>query len=209
MNEEIKRPEATEARWPRWDYKTVWTNLSDTLAQAKMVIAGSEDEGSFSRGGRLDADFLREKVGINPTDTVLEIGCGVGRVGAHLAPHCRLWIGCDVSPNMVKFARERLVAVPNLDLVETPGNDLAPMESVSAEWFIASSFFVISTNGTAIGMWRKRFESYVQADVFVSITSIFVRTPDGPFLKRSARFIRHNAPLTLGDAQRRPSWRNI
>src|SRR5436309_14732775 len=76
MNEEIKRPEATEPRWPRWDYKTVWTNLPDTPTQAKMVIAGSEDEESFSRGGRLDADFLREKVAINPTDTVLEIGCG-------------------------------------------------------------------------------------------------------------------------------------
>jgi ubiquinone/menaquinone biosynthesis C-methylase UbiE len=98
-----------------------------------MVIAGSEDEGSFSRGGRLDADFLREKVGINPTDTVLEIGCGVGRVRAHLAPHCRLWIGCDVSPNMVKFARERLEAVPNVELVETPGYDLAPIESASAD----------------------------------------------------------------------------
>ena len=151
MNEEIKRPEATEPRWPRWDYKTVWTNLSDTPTQAKMVIAGSEDEESFSRGGRLDADFLREKVAINPTDTVLEIGCGVGRVGAHLAPHCRLWIGCDVSPNMVKFARERLAAVPNVDLVETPGYDLAPIESVSADVVYCIVVFVISTNGAAIG----------------------------------------------------------
>ena len=133
MSEEIKRPEATEPRWPRWDYKTVWTNLSDTLAQAKMVIAGSDDEESFTKGGRLDADFLREKVGINPTDTVLEIGCGVGRVGSHLAPHCQLWIGCDVSPNMVKFARERLMAVPNVELVETPGYDLAPIKGASAD----------------------------------------------------------------------------
>ncbi len=151
MNEEIKRPEATEPGWPRWDYKTVWTNLSDTPTQAKMVIAGSEDEESFSRGRRLDADFLREKVAINPTDTVLEIGCGVGRVGAHLAPHCRLWIGCDVSPNMLKFAREQLAAVPNVDLVETPGYDLAPIESVSADVVYCIVVFVISTNGTAIG----------------------------------------------------------
>src|SRR6267378_2584000 len=70
MNEEIKRPEASEPRWPRWDYKTVWTNLSDTLARAKLYIGGSEDEEAFSKGGRLDADFLREKVGINPTDMV-------------------------------------------------------------------------------------------------------------------------------------------
>ena len=133
MSEEIKRPEAIEPRWPRWDYKTVWTNLSDSLAQAKMVIAGSDDEELFTKGGRLDADFLRGKVGINPTDTVLEIGCGVGRVGSHLAPHCQLWIGCDVSPNMVKFARERLMAVPNVELVETPGYDLAPIKSASAD----------------------------------------------------------------------------
>ncbi|PYL83012.1 MAG: hypothetical protein DMF23_10865 [Verrucomicrobia bacterium] len=50
MNEEIKRPEATEPRWPRWDYKTVWTNLSDTPTQAKMVIAGSEDEEMVNTG---------------------------------------------------------------------------------------------------------------------------------------------------------------
>jgi hypothetical protein len=128
MSEEIKRSETTESHWPRSDYKTVWTNLSDTLANDKLYIAGSEDEGLFIKGGRFDADFLLEKVGINPTDTVLEIW-GVGRVGAHLAPHCRLWIGCDVSPNMVKFARERLAAVPNVELVETPGYDLAPIES--------------------------------------------------------------------------------
>ena len=50
MNKEIKRPEATEPRWPRWDYKTVWTNLSDIPTQAKMVIAGSEDEEMVNTG---------------------------------------------------------------------------------------------------------------------------------------------------------------
>jgi ubiquinone/menaquinone biosynthesis C-methylase UbiE len=133
MSEEIKRREATEPHWPRWDYKAVWTDLSDTLGRAKMYIAATEDEGAFARSGRVDADFLREKVGVNPTDTVLEIGCGVGRVGTHLAPHCGHWIGCDVSPNMVKFARERLAALPNVELVETPGYDLAPIKSASAD----------------------------------------------------------------------------
>ncbi len=170
-----------------------------------MVIAGSEDEGLFIKGGRFEADFLREKVGINPTDTVLEIGCGVGRVGAHLAPHCRLWIGCDVSPNMVKFARERLAAVPNVELVETPGYDLAPIESASADAVYCIVVFCHIDEWTAIGTERKQFEFYVRADVFVSITSIFVQTQDGQLLKRSARFIRHNGPLTLRNAQHRPS----
>lgn len=133
MSKEHERTESPEARLPRWDYKTVWSDLSDTLARAKMHIAGTEDEGLLSKGGRMDADFLREKVGINPSDTVLEIGCGMGRVAAHLAPHCRLWIGCDVSPNMLKFARERLATFPNIELVETSGYDLAPIKSASID----------------------------------------------------------------------------
>ena len=109
----------------RSDYKGVWTALSDSLGRAKMHVSGTEDEAVFDVSGAGTTEFLLENVGIEPTDVVLEIGCGVGRVGKHLAPRCARWIGCDVSPNMLKFAAERLRDFQNVEFIELAGNDLA------------------------------------------------------------------------------------
>ena len=70
---------------------------------------------------------LEATVGLSSTDKVLEIGCGIGRVGAELAPYVGEWIGCDVSPTMLAHARERLAAQRNVQLVENSGFDLAPI----------------------------------------------------------------------------------
>ncbi len=39
-------------------------------------------------------------------DDVLEIGCGVGRVGVALAPCCDQWIGADISSQMLEHAKK-------------------------------------------------------------------------------------------------------
>jgi ubiquinone/menaquinone biosynthesis C-methylase UbiE len=142
MSEELERTEPPETRLQRSDYKKVWSNLSDTVGRAKLHVGGTEDEELLTAGGRYNADFLRKRVGINPTDTVLEIGCGVGRLAQHLAPYCRRWIGCDVSPNMLKFARERLAAFSNIELVETSGYDLAPIEDASIDMVYCTVVFM-------------------------------------------------------------------
>lgn len=117
----------------RSDYKGVWTALSGSLASAKMHVSGTEDEAIFETSGAGTSEFLVKNVGINATDIVLEIGCGVGRVGKHLAGRCRRWIGADVSPNMLTFAAERLQGFPNVEFVELSGNDLRPIGDSSID----------------------------------------------------------------------------
>src|SRR5262249_4119403 len=92
----------------RSDYKGVWTALSRSLSSAKMHVSGTEDEATIETSGVGTSQFLLDHVGINSTDIVLEIGCGIGRVGKCLAGRCRRWIGADVSPHMLAFAAERL-----------------------------------------------------------------------------------------------------
>src|SRR3954464_9542950 len=108
----------------RSDYKGVWTALSESVGSAKVHVTGTEDESLVHKSGAGTTEFLLQNVGIKPTDVVLEIGCGIGRVGFHLAKNCRRWIGSDVSPNMLKFAAERLHDVPNVEFVELSGRDL-------------------------------------------------------------------------------------
>jgi ubiquinone/menaquinone biosynthesis C-methylase UbiE len=117
----------------RSDYKSVWTALSESLSSAKMHVSGTEDEAIVERSGAGTSEFLLSHVGIHSTDVVLEIGCGIGRVGKHLAGRCRRWIGADVSPHMLKFAAERLRDFSNVEFVELSRNDLRPINDNSID----------------------------------------------------------------------------
>ena len=118
---------------PRSAYKAVWNGLSDTETRAKMHVIGSEREEDFRATGEETRAALASSVGIRPDDTILEIGCGVGRVGQVLAPLCKEWIGCDVSSNMIAHARARLQPFRNVRLVEISGYDLQPIPDQSID----------------------------------------------------------------------------
>lgn len=126
----------------RTQYKTVWNDLSGSVNSAKLYIAGVEDEKEFSSSAIHTLNVLRATVGINSTDTVLEIGCGVGRVGRDLAPLVKKWIGCDVSTNMVKYCRERLGDLPNVEAVEISGYDLKPIPDNSVDLVYCTVVFM-------------------------------------------------------------------
>jgi cyclopropane fatty-acyl-phospholipid synthase-like methyltransferase len=77
----------------RSEYKKVWSGLSTTDEQAKLHVIGVTDEDALRATGEQTLGFLQESVGIREDDVVLEIGCGIGRVGRVVAPLCRKWIG--------------------------------------------------------------------------------------------------------------------
>ncbi len=117
----------------RSEYKETWTANSQSSASARISVAATADETELERSGLATTQFLLENVGIGREDVVLEIGCGIGRVGKQLAAHCRRWIGADVSPNMLKFAAENLRGLNNVEFVELSGFDLKPIEDDSID----------------------------------------------------------------------------
>jgi SAM-dependent methyltransferase len=126
----------------RSDYKGVWSELSKTLSSAKLHVSGTEDETTIEQSGVGTSEFLFKNVGIKSSDIVLEIGCGIGRVGKYLAPHCRRWIGADVSPHMLAFARERLREFSNVEFVELSGTDLRPIAESSIDLVYCTVVFM-------------------------------------------------------------------
>ncbi len=117
----------------RGDYKTTWDAVAVDVDSAKLAVSGYTDEDEYARTAQQNVEILQETVGVEPDDEILEIGCGVGRVGTALAPLCRRWVGADVSANMLGHARDRLSAFDNVDLVELSGWDLAPIPSSSLD----------------------------------------------------------------------------
>lgn len=102
----------------RSNYKETWNNLASTMDEAKIYVAGYTDETLLDEQGQHTVDLLDQFIGIKPTDTVLEIGCGVGRVGKILSQRCRKWIGTDISKHMLNYAAERLKDYDNVELIE-------------------------------------------------------------------------------------------
>ena len=116
---------STDPRLVAKDYKKIWNNLSTNLDDAifHVTCTGTEDE--IRNNGTITAVFLRDILQITPEDKVLEIGCGIARIGRELAPMCGEWHGTDISGNMIAYARERIADIPNAFLHELPDNSLS------------------------------------------------------------------------------------
>jgi len=65
--------------------------------------------------------------------TVLDIGCGIGRLEAALSPLSAAVIGIDVSPGMIARARTRCADFPNVRLLLGSGHDLADIADASVD----------------------------------------------------------------------------
>jgi ubiquinone/menaquinone biosynthesis C-methylase UbiE len=118
----------------RRGYKVVWNRLSRTEALAKQHVLGSEKEEDVLATAIDTRCVLQKTVGLLPEDNVLEIGCGIGRVGQEVAPLCKFWVGCDFARNMLRLAQKRLAPFANVGLIEIAGYDLAA---------IADNFFEV------------------------------------------------------------------
>jgi ubiquinone/menaquinone biosynthesis C-methylase UbiE len=117
----------------RFQYKRVWNFVSKSESNAKMAVAGTADEERIKGSTAFTVQTLQRCVGVQKTDVVLEIGAGVGRVGAAVAPLCRQWIGTDVSENMVRHIKRRLAQYDNVQALATNGYDLNAVASNSID----------------------------------------------------------------------------
>jgi ubiquinone/menaquinone biosynthesis C-methylase UbiE len=136
----LKGPQAGALN--RSQYKQVWTKVSADENSAKMVVGGFIDEETYEATAKMTVGMLETYVGLNRDDVILEIGAGIGRVGAVLAPRCKEWIGADVSPNMLKHMRRRLKGVPNVRPLEISGYDLAPIADSSVDLVYCTVVFM-------------------------------------------------------------------
>jgi ubiquinone/menaquinone biosynthesis C-methylase UbiE len=127
---------------PRQAYGAVWNRVSRSFHDAKIAVAGYADSAEWNRSGESTAESVRTKARIGPDDVVVEIGCGAGRVGVHLAPRCRTWIGCDVSSNMLAHAADALRTLPNVRFVHLNGYDLEGLDDESADVVYCTTVFM-------------------------------------------------------------------
>ena len=83
--------------------------------------------------------------------TVLDIGCGIGRIAAELAPRVRDVHGIDVSRGMINIALRRCDPLTNVHLLKTSGHDLREFSDAFFDTVIAvDTFPYINHSGAAL-----------------------------------------------------------
>ena len=126
----------------RGSYKDVWNDASSNHTYAMDSVSGFHDFEEFMESGRSSAETMIKLLEITKEDTVLEVGCGTGRIGAALAPHCKKWIGSDISSNMLGFAKKNLESLSNVELVELSTCGLSEFEDQSIDKLYISAVFM-------------------------------------------------------------------
>jgi ubiquinone/menaquinone biosynthesis C-methylase UbiE len=123
----------------RHQYEQVWNSLAASRELAGLAAAGERGEEDLRRSVQSAVQNLVELARISQSDDVLEIGCGIGRVGRELAAHCKTWTGCDISRNMLGYARERFEGVGNVRFVLLGRGNLSVLESQSFDVVFATN----------------------------------------------------------------------
>jgi ubiquinone/menaquinone biosynthesis C-methylase UbiE len=126
----------------RGSYKDVWNDASTDHGYAMESVSGFRDYDKFMETGVDSADTMVDMLSIVPSDTVLEIGCGTGRIGASLAKHCNRWIGSDISGQMLSYAIQNLKELPNIDLVELQSSSLREFDDSSIDKVYCTAVFM-------------------------------------------------------------------
>ena len=126
----------------RGSYKRVWNSISPRHDLAMIGVAGIADEAEFFSSGEQSALAIIEMLGIEQSHVVLEIGCGVGRIGKYLALRCARWIGTDISSEMLEHASRNTTEHKNVQLIELQNCSLTEIPSESVDRVYSTAVFM-------------------------------------------------------------------
>src|SRR5919204_5812442 len=103
----------------------------------------SPDADRFWRGGNEVVELILRAVdvSIQPTDVILDIGCGLGRLTRPLATRADRVIGLDVSKEMIDRARELNAQLDNVEWVLGDGESLAGIADGAVDGVISHVVF--------------------------------------------------------------------
>jgi SAM-dependent methyltransferase len=135
----VARPERSNGAAPAGGvgYGSWWAPGDE--AEARFVIAADADPERFERSGQADAERVGRLVGRDAT--VLDLGCGTGRVARYMAERCGLLWAVDASPVMLEMASRRLSGRPNVRLVRSQDTTAAEVPDHSVD--VAYSILVL------------------------------------------------------------------
>lgn len=101
--------------------------------QAMQLVLNETDPDIFEASGQRQANELLCPR-IRRTDTVMDLGCGIGRVARYVARCCASLWAVDASDKMLSLARSRLQGLDNIRFAQSEGTRIPVVESGSVDF---------------------------------------------------------------------------
>jgi ubiquinone/menaquinone biosynthesis C-methylase UbiE len=112
-------------------YGDLW-KPADEL-QAMQLVLDESDADRFEASGREQASRVLWPL-IEPSDVVLDLGCGIGRVARYVSECCRILWAVDASETMLALARERLADRSNVRFALCQGTTIPALADNSIDF---------------------------------------------------------------------------
>ncbi len=130
-------------------YQRLWEHIKGEKKAHETAVGGD-----FDVVGTLELNLLKH-AGLEPHHSLVDIGCGSGRLACKLANYSKgSYVGIDILPSLLDHARER-AGRPDWVFKETDGQSI-PMPDDSVD-FISS--FSVFTHITHEQTWQYILES--------------------------------------------------
>jgi SAM-dependent methyltransferase len=112
----------------RFDMKGEWDARAREDSLFAIACDSGKNETTFKESGRVDAARLLEGLAplLSSRESVLEIGCGVGRLLEAIASEFHHLYGVDVSGEMIRQGQARLTHLAHIHVSEIEGNGRLP-----------------------------------------------------------------------------------
>ncbi len=147
--------------------KQKWNDLATEEARYFIMsdFGKGIDENKFRESGKkdysrlIDSDeFLHQRLDPFKQKSILEIGCGIGRVTEYISNEFKDVVGLDISDKMIELGKERMKDLKNITLFATDGRTY-PIQSESIDFVFSFIVFQHMSDRETI---RKNFEEAVR-----------------------------------------------
>lgn len=141
------------------EQKKFW-DVDEQTSRFGRVDTVSRTEDEYNRLADRDFQLIFSDVRITPNSTILEIGCGVGRLLIRLLSRTDpgAVIGVDISEGMIRHARDALGTKENLTLAVNSGADLSMVPDRSVDFAYSNDVFIHIHDVTVVSRYLREIQ---------------------------------------------------
>lgn len=161
--------------------------------RARVVTGGISDLTKYHESGQKTAENLQKYYDEN--STVLDIGCGIGRVAKWVSPRVKKIWCVDISRIMIKRAR-KFVDSKNVTFYKTRGNELKQIPSKSVNFAYSFDMFPhISDEATYLYLRELRRVLVPHGKIYLQFANLLHPENESAF-KDEAKFFLNSSTKT-------------